>query len=133
DVARDAVARFRRAYPGITAFGKAMAERDPVRNAARRCIPADPRRAYANSNYAIQSTARDLLVESLHRLCVTEGFHPYLSALIHHETVPHVPPHHADTARHALQHSMRTTFRSVPIDADAEVIGPRWGGTTDHA
>ncbi|MDG4790014.1 DNA polymerase [Micromonospora sp. WMMD1102] len=128
EAARNAVARFRKAYPGITKFGRAMADRDPVRNAARRRIPADPGRAYANSNYSIQSTARDLLVESVYRLCVAEGYHPYLWALIHDEIVIQVPADHAEHARTALARSMTTTFRGVPITADAEIIGTRWGG-----
>ncbi|WP_436528582.1 DNA polymerase [Actinoplanes sp. HUAS TT8] len=126
--ARDVVQRFKRAYPRITAFGAAMAERDPVRNAARRRIPADPARTYANSNYAIQSTARDLLVESLYRLCALDGWHPYLWAIIHDEIVLQVPADLAEDARRALQAAMTTSFRGVPIEADAKVIGPRWGG-----
>jgi len=127
EVARDVVRRFRRAYPRITAFGAAMAEQDPVRNAARRRIPADPARTYANSNYAIQSTARDLLVEAVYRLCAVEGWHPHLWALIHDEIVLQVPADAAQHARRALQQAMTTEFRGVPIEAEAEIIGPRWG------
>ncbi|MEV7624270.1 DNA polymerase [Actinoplanes sp. NPDC089786] len=128
EVARDVVQRFKRAYPRITAFGKAMAERDPVRNAARRRIPADPARTYANSNYAIQSTARDLLVESLYRLCALDGWHPFLWAIIHDEIVLQVPAGDAEDAKRALEQAMTTSFRGVPIEADAEIIGSRWGG-----
>jgi DNA polymerase-1 len=128
EVARDVVQRFKRAYPRITAFGAAMAERDPVRNAARRRIPADPARTYANANYAIQSTARDLLVESLYRLCALEGWHPFLWAIIHDEIVLQVPTEAAEDARQALHTAMTTSFRGVPIEADSEIIGPRWGG-----
>jgi len=126
DSARAAVTRFRRAYPGVAAFGKAMATHRTVRNAARRRIPADPARSYANSNYAIQSTARDLLVEALYRLC-DAGWHHTLWALIHDEIVLHVPAADADDARHALNQAMTTTFRGVPITADADIIGTRWG------
>jgi DNA polymerase-1 len=128
ETARNVVQRFRRAYPRITAFGTAMANRDPVRNAARRRIPADPARTYANSNYAIQSTARDLLVESLYRLCALDGWHPYLWAIIHDEIVLQVPAEQAEDARRALHTAMTTSFRGVPIEADAKVIGSRWGG-----
>lgn len=128
ETARDVVQRFKRAYPKITAFGQAMAARDPVRNAARRRIPADPARTYANSNYAIQSTARDLLVEALYRLCALDGWHPHLWAIIHDEIVLQVPAEQAEDARQALQKAMTTSFRGVPIEADSEIIGPRWGG-----
>lgn len=127
DVAQAAVAKFRRAYPAIGAFGKAMAERNPVRNAARRRIPANLDRPYANSNYAIQSTARELLTEAVYRLCAVEGYHTALWALIHDEIVIQVPADDADDAKSALQRSMTTTFRGVPIAADADVIGTRWG------
>lgn len=128
EVARDVVQRFKRAYPRITAFAAAMAERDPVRNAARRRIPADPARTYANSNYAIQSTARDLLVESLYRLFALDGWHPHLWAIIHDEIVLQVPAELAEDARRALHTAMTTSFRGVPIEADPEIIGSRWGG-----
>jgi DNA polymerase-1 len=133
DTARDVVQRFKRAYPKITAFGTAMARCDLVRNAARRRIPADPVRQYANSNYAVQSTARDLLVEALYRVCAIEGWHPHLWALIHDEIVLHVPASDARDAKRALEKAMTTSFRGVPIEADAEIIGPRWGGHADPA
>ncbi|MFY1649886.1 DNA polymerase [Solwaraspora sp. WMMB762] len=128
DSARQAVTRFRKAYPGITAFGTAMAGRTIVRNAARRRIPANADRSYANSNYAIQSTARDLLVEALYRLS-TGGWHHTLWALIHDEIVLHVPADAATEAAQALNQAMTTTFRGVPITADADIIGTRWGTT----
>jgi DNA polymerase-1 len=128
DVARDVVQRFKRAYPRVTAFGRVMAEQNPVRNAARRRIPVDPLRTYANSNYAIQSTGRDLLVEALYRVCAVEGWHAHLWALIHDEIVLQVPAEAAADAKRALERAMTTSFRGVPIEADAEIIGSRWGG-----
>ena len=62
DTARQVIQRWRRTYPRVIAYGKRLAELAEVVTASGRRIPADPARPYANANYAVQSTARDLLL-----------------------------------------------------------------------
>ncbi len=68
DTARLVIQRWRRTYPRVIAYGKRLAELAEVVTASGRRIPADPARPYANANYAVQSTARDLLLAAVYVL-----------------------------------------------------------------
>ena len=68
DTARQVIARWRRTYPRVIAYGKRLAALAEVVTASGRRIPADPARPYANANYAVQSTARDLLLAAVYTL-----------------------------------------------------------------
>lgn len=127
DLARDVIVGFRKAYPNVAQFGWDMAEHDVVVNDARRHIPVDPDRRYANSNYAIQSVSRDLLVEALYRFVVEYDRPDALFLLVHDEIVVQAREDEAEQVAKELEAAMTTTFRGVPIVAEAEVLGSRWG------
>jgi DNA polymerase-1 len=124
----DVITKFKAAYPKVRDYGYAMGNiTDVVVNDAQRHIPVDPNRTYANSNYMIQSLARDLLVEAAYRFVMEKGYADALYLLIHDELVVQVPIEQAERAAADLRDAMTTTYRGVPIEADVEVLGARWG------
>ncbi|GHG82738.1 DNA polymerase [Streptomyces griseocarneus] len=130
-VARGVIQRWQRAYPEVIRFGKDIANATTVITGSGRRIPADPDRPYANSNYAIQSTARDLLVAAVYELATAHGLHERLWLFVHDEVIVHVPADQAAAVRDQLTAAMTTTYRGVPIAADAEILGTHWGRLPD--
>ncbi|MEV7389449.1 DNA polymerase [Streptomyces sp. NPDC091215] len=126
-VARGVIQRWQRTYPEVIRFGKDIANATTVITGSGRRIPADPDRPYANSNYAIQSTARDLLVACVYTLATAHGLAGGLWLFVHDEVIVQVPEQDAERVRDLLTQVMTTTFRGVPIAADAEILGTHWG------
>ncbi|MGA5130831.1 DNA polymerase [Streptomyces olivoreticuli] len=131
--ARNVIQRWQRAYPDVIRFGKDIANAPVVITGSGRRIPADPARPYANSNYAIQSTARDLLVAAVHELATTGRLHDRLWLFVHDEVIVQAPADQAEAVREQLSAAMTTTFRGVPIAADAEILGTHWGRLPEPA
>ncbi|MFI6981536.1 DNA polymerase [Embleya sp. NPDC050154] len=130
--AKGVIDRWRRAYPDVVRYGRAIAELPVVVTGSGRRIPADPERPYANGNYAIQSTARDLLVAAVHDLIVSRGMPgEWLWLFVHDEVIVHVPTDQAEHVRDLLTDAMTGTYRGVPIAADAEILGTHWGRLAD--
>ncbi|MEW1837492.1 DNA polymerase [Nonomuraea angiospora] len=125
--ARGVIERWRRTYPRVITYGQDIAQAPVVVTGSGRRIPADPDRPYANGNYAIQSTARDLLVAAVYELATRFDLHARLWLFVHDELIVQVPEHLAETTRQLLADAMTTTFRGVPIEADAEILGTHWG------
>jgi hypothetical protein len=126
DTARQVIQRWRRTYPKVIAYGRRLAELAEVVTASGRRIPADPVRPYANANYAVQSTARDLLLAAVYALvtrCEVGG----LWLFVHDEIIVQAPGRDAERIRGLLQQAMTSTFRGLPIVADAKILGPSWG------
>src|SRR5260221_10358560 len=111
---------------GVIAWGRRFAELAEVVPASGRRIPADPARPYANANYAVQSTARDLLLAAVYAL-VTRYEVGGLWLFVHDEIIVQAPEHDADRVRGLLVQAMTSTFRGLPIVADAKILGPAWG------
>ena len=126
DTARQVIQRWRRTYPRVIAYGKRLAELAEVVTASGRRIPADPARPYANANYAVQSTARDLLLAAVYTL-VTRHQVGGLWLFVHDEIIVQAPEHDAERVRGLLERAMTSTFRGLPIVADAKILGPAWG------
>ena len=126
DTARQVISRWRRTYPRVIAYGKRLAELAEVVTASGRRIPADPARPYANANYAVQSTARDLLLAAVYTL-VTRHRVGGLWLFVHDEIIVQAPAHGAEHVRGLLERAMTSTFRGLPIMADAKILGPSWG------
>ncbi|MFI0736828.1 DNA polymerase [Streptomyces sp. NPDC021100] len=126
-VARGVIQRWQRTYPEVIRFGKTIANATTVITGSGRRIPADPDRPYANSNYAIQSTARDLLVAAVYELATVHDLSSALWLFVHDEVIVQVPEHDAMRVRDLLTAVMTTSFRGVPIAADAEILGTHWG------
>jgi DNA polymerase I len=126
DTARQVIQRWRRTYPRVIAYGRRLAELAEVITASGRRIPADPARPYANANYAVQSTARDLLLAAVYTL-VTRYEVGGLWLFVHDEIIVQAPEHDAERIRGLLERAMTSTFRGLPIVADAKILGPAWG------
>ncbi|HUL26516.1 MAG TPA: DNA polymerase [Streptosporangiaceae bacterium] len=126
DTARQVIQRWLRTYPRVIAYGKRLAELAEVVTASGRRIPADPARPYANANYAVQSTARDLLLAAVYAL-VTRYEVGGLWLFVHDEIIVQAPEHDAEQVRGLLEQAMTSTFRGLPILADAKILGPSWG------
>jgi DNA polymerase-1 len=126
DTARQVIQRWRRTYPRVIGYGRRLAELAEVITASGRRIPADPARPYANANYAVQSTARDLLLAAVYTL-VTRHQVGGLWLFVHDEIIVQAPEHDAERIRGLLQHAMTSTFRGLPIVAEAKILGPAWG------
>ena len=120
------IQRWRRTYPRVIAYGRRLAELAEVVTASGRRIPADPARPYANANYAVQSTARDLLLAAVYTL-VTRYQVGGLWLFVHDEIIVQAPEHDAERVRGLLERAMTSTFRGLPIVADAKILGPAWG------
>ena len=126
DTARQVIQRWRRTYPRVIAYGRRLAELAEVVTASGRRIPADPARPYANANYAVQSTARDLLLAAVYTL-VTRYQVGGLWLFVHDEIIVQAPEHDAERVRGLLERAMTSTFRGLPIVAEAKILGPAWG------
>jgi DNA polymerase-1 len=132
DMARQVIARWKRTYPRVIAYGRKLADLPVVVTASGRRIPADPMRPYANGNYAVQSAARDLLLAAVYQL-VTRHHVGGLWLFVHDEVIVQAPAADAERVRDLLQDAMTTTFRGLPIRADAKILGPSWGHLNDTA
>lgn len=134
-VAKDAIKRWRKAYPQLARYLREIQYESVVVNDWGRRTPRDPKRAYANGNYMIQGSGRDILADAILELD-RRGWADNIWAVIHDEIVLEVPISVAELSSLHLEESMTMTYRGIPIVADAEVIGTKWGlkpGTTTDA
>ena len=118
---------WRKTYKGLVAWSEYVAKFDAVVNPFGRIIPADPWRRYANGNYAVQSTGRDILGYAMCNLA-DRGYSERLWLPIHDELVLEVPEDEADKMLSILEECMFYQLDDIPISASAEIIGYRWGG-----
>ncbi|MFD0659577.1 DNA polymerase [Thermocatellispora tengchongensis] len=131
EVARQVIDRWQSTYPHVIAYTKRLARQSEVITPSGRRIPADPARGYANGNYMVQSTARDLLLAAVYTFATR---HPEarLWLFVHDEVIIQAPEADAERLRDALREAMTTNFRGVPILADAEILGTHWGRLPDQ-
>ena len=127
DEAFEMWSNWRATYAGLVEWSERVAKRKWVRNPFSRLIPADERRPYANANYLIQSTGRDVLGAAMVRLA-DAGWADSFWMMLHDELVLEVPEDRAQEAADALTRHMTTEVLGVPIPAEGEIIGTRWRG-----
>lgn len=82
--------------------------------------------SYAAPNYAIQSVARDLLAAGI-KQAWARGIGESIRLVVHDEIVASVPKDQADEYMAVLSDCMQMTFKGVPIDVEAQILGERWG------
>jgi DNA polymerase-1 len=85
----------------------------------------DPMFGYKALNLLIQGTARDLLLDAMFRL-EDAGLGQYMRLPIHDEIVFEVPAEQADALTVRILAAMGSTWRGVPIVAEAVVLGQHW-------
>jgi DNA polymerase-1 len=126
-----AVAEYDRAFPGIKAYGRRLQRGanyggNEVVTPFGRHLPLDRDRAYAATNYVVQSTARDLLAKALCDLD-DAGMSEYVLLPVHDELVCQAPAEDAAEVIRTIGRVMESTFGGVAITSDAEVYGRSWG------
>ena len=127
DIAAEVVYGIRERYPAINALTIYMSGmKDEVRTISGRRLPVTVNRktgdvrSYANVNYLVQSSARELLVDAWHRFAVDFGHDGVVWWPVHDELVLQVP-----TGEQAAQiiadaeRAMTLDFMGVPITASA--------------
>lgn len=82
--------------------------------------------SYAAPNYAIQSVARDLLAAGI-KQAWARGVGDMIRLVVHDEIVASAPEDQADEVMATLIDCMTMTFKGVPIDVEAQILGERWG------
>lgn len=127
--AQEVLTRFWSTYSRIKGYNDALKyERHELRTFSHRRIPVaiDSRdgspKVYANLNYMIQSSARDLLVRAWWRFDREYGLGSWVWMAIHDEIVLEVPVDQVERAVAAIQDCMTMDFMGVPITATAEVL-----------
>jgi DNA polymerase-1 len=131
--ARELWLAWRETYAGLVEWSDMLQNQPGVRNPYGRWVPSDPFRPYANSNYAIQSTGRDMLGQAILDLDAA-GWGSAIWLPVHDELVLSVPEDRAEEAAAALTEHMTTTLDGhgvrvpVLVPAEGEIIGNRWRG-----
>jgi DNA polymerase I len=118
---------WRKAYSGLVAWSSYVSKFSVVENPWGRQIPSDRFRRYANGNYAIQSSGRDVLGDAMVKL-EDMGWGEYLWLPIHDELVLEVPEDRATEAVKVLEEAMFAKVGEMPLTAEAKIIGRRWNG-----
>jgi DNA polymerase-1 len=129
DQAGTIVATWRDRYPSIKALAEYMGGfRDEVRTISNRRLPVTVNRkdgsarAYANINYYVQSSARELLVDAWHRFAEEFGRAVNVWYPVHDELILHAREDEIDDVIADAQRCMNFEFRGVPISATAVVL-----------
>lgn len=128
ETAEAVIAAHRQRYPAIARLGERMAAQDfYVRTISQRRLAAgrypngDPK-PYANLNYLIQSSARDLLVDAWYRFAVEFGHADKVWFPIHDEMALEVPRDQVLQVAADAERCFRFDFMGVPISATAELL-----------
>lgn len=121
---------WRKTYSGLVRWTDELSRYDTVRNPWGRDIPADRFRRYANGNYAIQSSGRDMLADAMLKLD-EEGWGETLWLPVHDELILQVADEDVEDGLVALEQAMECTLKGVHITANAKVLGQRWGADED--
>jgi DNA polymerase-1 len=91
-----------------------------------RRLPLDRQRMYAVVNYRCQSTARDVLGQSMMHM-EEAGLLPYMRLPIHDEVLASAPKAEAEEISREFQRCMSFDLFGVPIGADSDIGGRSWG------
>lgn len=131
----DIVRRFRDRYRSIDALAKYLGtEREAVYTITGRRLPVTTTkegdaRYWANINYMIQSSARDLLTDAWITLD-RQGYGGHIWYAIHDELVLMAREDEAAEVMAAAERAMTFDFRGVPITASGIVLRQRDGRST---
>lgn len=130
EVAKRVIAAMDAMTPGLSAWsadvrGAVEAGRTQYPTYAGRVIHLPKRSPHAGPNYAIQGTARELLIDALMRWEQTPWGHCTLMP-VHDEILAMVPADQAAEATEALKACMATELYGVPIVAEADEPSFEW-------
>ncbi|MFD4141583.1 DNA polymerase [Streptomyces sp. NPDC058572] len=91
-----------------------------------RRLPLDRDRIYAVTNYLCQSTARDVLGQSMINM-ESAGLLEFCRLPIHDELLASVPERDSKEFAREFERAMTFPIFGVPIDAESEIGGRSWG------
>lgn len=117
------------AYPeAFYHFPRKMSKLKEVVTDWGRWIPLQRGFEFKAGNYLIQSSARELLVDAVRRLVDKFGVPPeWIWLLIHDEIVIQCPKEKVLEVSEILNAAMTDVYRGVPIEAEVDILGDRWG------
>jgi DNA polymerase-1 len=129
--AKQTIDNFYFQFPGVRRWSNSVIdyvkERRPcVVTYTGRQIPLDPNFAYKGVNYQVQSLAGDIFKQSLINLN-EHGLAEHLLLPIHDEVIAQAPKAQAAEVAREIEFVMSNDLDGVPLTAEAEVIGFRWG------
>lgn len=140
ETARKVVARYDEVMSGLASWSEGLVEQVNeqlwesdgaeafVTNLHGRRVQIDPQKAYVAVNYAIQSEARDQLVDWVFNADDAGLLSGSLLAIIHDELVCQADPADAEDLAIELEHAAAVLdVEGVPIAADAKVGTRNWG------
>jgi DNA polymerase-1 len=126
--ASEIINTWRSRYPAITELARYMGGfTEFIRTISNRRLPVTTNRrtkelrAYANINYLVQSSARELLADAWWRFAQA-GYGPMVWWAIHDELVLQIPAGREDEVMRAAERAMTFDFMGVPIQADAILL-----------
>jgi DNA polymerase I-like protein with 3'-5' exonuclease and polymerase domains len=134
DECREIIRRYWSQYPAISDLKESLtALQHEVRLISGRRVPVGRTkdggsRAYANLNYLIQGSARELLAGAW-QMFARRGpeFARMIWMAVHDELVLNVPEDQADEVALTIEHDMTFDFLGVPVAAEADVLLDRAG------
>lgn len=129
--AEKALAAFDRSFPRVQRWTRGLIDKcthgEPlVILPTGREIPLERRFGYRAVNYLIQGLAAEIFKGSLIELH-NAGLGQHLLVPVHDEIITQIREEEAEEFAHTLIKVMSGELGEVPIDADAEIIGARWG------
>lgn len=136
DDVKVAIAAYDATFPLIKAYGRKLQRgaqygAHEVVTPFGRHLPLDRDRAYAATNYVVQSTGRDLTAKALIDLDEA-GLSEFVLMPIHDEILGDAPTEDAADVAFEVKRIMESNFYGVQIAADAEVYGDNWGMGKDY-
>jgi len=126
-----ALDKYDEVYPEVALYSAALQRKarygkQEVVTPFGRHLPLDRDRAYACVNYAVQSTARDLIAKAL--LAIEKaGLGDHVLIPVHDEIIAQAPEADAPEVIREIGRLMETTFMGVEIESDTAVYGRSWG------
>lgn len=129
---KTAIAAYDRVYPGVKRYAtklqrEARSAGYVVWTPTGRRLPLDRDRVYAATNYAVQSTARDVLCQALLDMD-DAGLTDFLLLPIHDEVLGSAPEDVAQDVANEVARIMTMDFFGVRLDADPDGVGGQtWG------
>ena len=129
--AEKAIASFERNFPRVQRWKRSLIDKcthgEPlVILPTGREIPLERKYGYRSVNYMVQGLAAEIFKGSLVELH-NAGLGDHLLVPVHDEIISEVEETDAEEFAQTLIKTMSGELQSVPIDADAEVIGRSWG------
>jgi DNA polymerase-1 len=127
---KQSIAAYNKTFHGLTRYSASLQRsaefgKKEIVTPTGRHLPLDRDRLYSATNYMIQSSARDVLAQSivnLHEANLTQ----YVLLPIHDELLLNLPVENAVEIGKAIDEVMTTDFMGIPLTASADIFGPTW-------